>query len=181
MAWSQNQQIALAIVPKVSSLFSLFGSVWVMLEVLTDNSSNPKRKHPYHRLLLGMSVYDILESVWNFASTWAIPEGTEGVWDPRGTRATCTAQGFFLTLSVAVPIYNAFLSLYYVLVSSTSSLHALRPFFARQTLTLLLFAPGYLLRYPRCKDCTTDRAIHALDCFLVGVLHCNLLGEHGSI
>ena len=118
MAWSTRQQIVLAIVPKVSSLFSLFGSTWILLEVLTDtknnasNASTPiKRKHPYHRLLLGMSVYDILESVWNFASTWAIPAGTPGVWHARGTTATCSAQGFFLTLSVAVPIYNAFLSL----------------------------------------------------------------------
>ena len=67
-----------------------------------------------------MSVYDILESVWNFMSTWPIPRDTEGVWDPRGTTQTCTAQGFFLTLSVAVPIYNAFLSLYYMLVINYS-------------------------------------------------------------
>ena len=118
MAWSERQQIVLAIVPKISSLFSLFGSAWILLEVVTDHHGpTPKRQHPYHRLLLGMSVYDIFESLWNFASTWAIPVGTEGVWQPRGTTATCTAQGFFLTLSVAVPIYNAFLSLYYVMVS----------------------------------------------------------------
>lgn len=116
MAWSRRQQIVLAIVPKVSSILSLFGSFWILIEVLTDKSRLPKRRHPYHRLLLGMSVYDILESVWNFCSTWAIPRGTAGVWEPRGTTATCSAQGFFLTLSVAVPIYNAFLSLYYVMV-----------------------------------------------------------------
>ena len=120
MTWSTKQQIVLAIVPKISSVFSLFGSGWILLEVLTDNDAKlPKRKHPYHRLLLGMSVYDILESIWNFASTWAIPEGTSGVWQARGTTATCTVQGFFLTLSVAVPIYNAFLSLYYVMVSQS--------------------------------------------------------------
>eukprot|EP00980_Cylindrotheca_fusiformis_P013174 scaffold3347_cov49-Cylindrotheca_fusiformis.AAC.1 len=63
-----------------------------------------------------MSVYDVLESVWNFGSTWPIPEGSPDVIWAVGNAATCTAQGFFLTLSVAVPIYNAMLSLYYVLV-----------------------------------------------------------------
>lgn len=117
MAWSEGQQLALALVPKFSSVLSLFGSIWISIEVLFDKTPGmPKRKHPYHRLLLAMSIYDILESVWNFLSTWPIPKGTEGVWRPMGTTKTCTAQGFFLTLSVAVPIYNAFLALYYLLV-----------------------------------------------------------------
>lgn len=117
MAWNRTQQIALAMIPKVSSVLSLAGSVWIAIEVLTENGTPvPKIRHPYHRLLLAMSVYDILESVWNFLSTWPIPEDTVGVWDPRGTTQTCSAQGYFLTLSVAVPIYNAFLSLYYMLV-----------------------------------------------------------------
>jgi hypothetical protein len=115
--WSRGQKAALALIPKFSSVLSLFGSSWIIIEVLTDNNpSKPKRYHPYHRLLLAMSVYDVLESIWNFLSTWAIPKGTPGVLWAEGTTATCTAQGFFLTLSVAVPIYNAMLSLYYVLV-----------------------------------------------------------------
>jgi len=63
-----------------------------------------------------------MESCWNFLSTWPIPRSDDGdddneapVW-AVGTTQTCTAQGFFLTLSVAVPIYNAFLALYYMLV-----------------------------------------------------------------
>jgi hypothetical protein len=63
-----------------------------------------------------MSTYDVLESAWNFMSTWTIPAGTPGVVFATGTTGTCSAQGFFLTLSVAVPIYNAMLSIYYVLV-----------------------------------------------------------------
>lgn len=118
MAWNHAQQVTLAMVPKVSSVLSLLGSFWIAYEVITGTHgrSVPNRTHPYHRLLLAMSVYDILESFWNFLSTWPIPAGTEGVFGASGTTQTCTAQGFFLTLSVAVPIYNAFLSLYYVLV-----------------------------------------------------------------
>lgn len=189
MAWSQRQQVVLAIVPKVSSTFSLFGSGWILIEVLTDRSSVPKRKHPYHRLLLGMSVYDILESIWNFVSTWAIPQGTEGVWDASGTTATCTAQGFFLTLSVAVPIYNAFLSLYYVLVRDIEinrsdfldrdccrRLSPLRFLLVlrRLTTTYLL---GDQLWYPRCQNRRAGRTSNALGCirmgFLYGILFCH--------
>ena len=63
-----------------------------------------------------MSLYDIAESIFNFLSTWMIPKTDQGkVW-AIGNRYTCSLQGFFLTLSVAVPIYNAFLAFYYMLV-----------------------------------------------------------------
>lgn len=116
-SWTYGQEVALAIIPKVSSIFSFMGSTWIMIEVLTDRTEpRPKRSHPYHRLLFAMSTYDVLESIWNFVSTWAIPAGTPDVVFASGTTGTCSAQGFFLTLSVAVPIYNAMLSIYYVLV-----------------------------------------------------------------
>ena len=113
--WSRGQQIALAVTPKISSVFSLAGSSWIVWEVLT---SRQKRNHPYHRLLLAMSAYDAAESVWNFASTWPLPRDSSSeqvVW-AAGTTQTCSAQGFFLTLSVAVPMYNAGLAVYYLLV-----------------------------------------------------------------
>eukprot|EP00980_Cylindrotheca_fusiformis_P013177 scaffold3348_cov74-Cylindrotheca_fusiformis.AAC.3 len=113
MGWSRNQLMLLAILPKISSVLSLLGSGWVIIEVVTEGR---KIENPYHRLILAMSVYDVLESVWNFGSSWPIPEGSPDVIWAVGNTATCTAQGFFLTLSVAVPIYNAMLSFYYVLV-----------------------------------------------------------------
>ena len=110
---SHGRKVALALVPKFSSIFSLAGSTWIIIEVVTNKT---KSRHPYHRLLCAMSVYDVLESVWNFTSTWPIPAGNANqVWS-IGTTETCSAQGFFLTLSVAVPIYNAFLAFYYMLV-----------------------------------------------------------------
>lgn len=117
MAWTKTQQIIVALLPKFSSVLSLFGSIWIITEVLTDKDTNRrKRNHPYHRLLCAMSIYDVLESLWNFFSSWPIPKGTEGVIWAQGNTASCSAQGYFLMLSVAVPIYNAMLSLYYMLV-----------------------------------------------------------------
>ena len=111
--WNESQQITLAIVPKFTSFLSLLGSSWVILEVLTEQE---KRRSVYHRLLCAMSIYDVLESIWNFASTWPIPAGTTGIWAASGTRQTCSAQGFFLQLGLAIPMYNASLSIYYLLV-----------------------------------------------------------------
>ncbi|CAB9502046.1 expressed unknown protein [Seminavis robusta] len=137
MPCSPAQQTALAVIPKISSLLSLCGSTWIFIEVLwgclPNNQQRPsrrniracdegklKREHPYHRLLFAMSVYDILESIWNFGSTWPLPTDTPSAagsfWQPVGSTQSCTAQGFFLQLAVAIPIYNCCLSLYYLLV-----------------------------------------------------------------
>ena len=119
--WTYVQAVILAILPKISSIFSLFGSTWIVIEVLTHDGELPKRHHPYHRLLFAMSVYDILESIWNFTSTWPMPASDDelntgaALW-AVGNTYTCSMQGFFLTLSVAVPLYNALLGVYYMLV-----------------------------------------------------------------
>ena len=113
----------LAVLPKISSSFSLAGSSWIVVEVWPGSTVRPNRhmtvphrSQPDHRLLLAISIYDIIESVWNFASTWPMVAGTTDVFGNVGTTGTCSAQGFFLMLGVAVPIYNACLSLYYYLV-----------------------------------------------------------------
>ena len=117
MTLTRQQQIVVAVIPKISSFLSMFGSLWIIIEVLTDRTEpKAKRHHPYHRLLLAMSLYDVLENFCNFASTWPVPEGTEGIVWAKGSTATCSMQGYFLTLGVAIPIYNAMLSLYYVLI-----------------------------------------------------------------
>jgi hypothetical protein len=63
-----------------------------------------------------MSFYDVLESLSSFFSTWAIPKGSPNIIWAYGNDATCTIQGFMLQLTLAVPLYNAMLSIYYVLV-----------------------------------------------------------------
>ena len=85
-----------------------------LVEVCT---SKTKRNHPYHRLLFAMSLYDAAESIWYFLSTWPIPasQSDDQIW-AIGTTQTCSAQGFFLMLGVAVPIYNALLGLFFFLV-----------------------------------------------------------------
>lgn len=115
-----RDQVIVAILPKISALSSLFCGIWIVQEVLTDDDRKrgiKKRENVYNRLLMMMSLYDILYSIWNFASTWPVPAGTPFVYEAIGTQGTCVAQGFFLQFAgMAVPLYNAFLSLYYLLV-----------------------------------------------------------------
>eukprot|EP00562_Extubocellulus_spinifer_P028623 CAMPEP_0178655324 /NCGR_PEP_ID=MMETSP0698-20121128/24219_1 /TAXON_ID=265572 /ORGANISM="Extubocellulus spinifer, Strain CCMP396" /LENGTH=334 /DNA_ID=CAMNT_0020297283 /DNA_START=323 /DNA_END=1328 /DNA_ORIENTATION=- len=62
-----------------------------------------------------MACYDVVCSIAFGLSTWPIPRGSPGVYAPLGTVGTCTAQGFFVQASIAVPLYNLCLSIYYLL------------------------------------------------------------------
>lgn len=70
----------------------------------------------YHRLVLGMSVCDILSSLAWFMTTWPIPRETEGVFWALGSVRTCEAQGFFTQFSIATVMYNASLAIYFYFV-----------------------------------------------------------------
>jgi len=48
-------------------------------------------------------------------STWPIPRGSGPLY-AAGTTGTCTAQGFFIQLSLGAPLYNLSLAVYYLLV-----------------------------------------------------------------
>jgi membrane protein implicated in regulation of membrane protease activity len=84
-------------------------------DVLRKRST--KLKKVYHRLLLVMSATDICLSFTIFLSTWPIPKDTPGApWLASGNDATCTAQGFAQVFFMPSLFYNAYLSIYYVLV-----------------------------------------------------------------
>ena len=110
--FTEAQLIAFAMIPKISAVLSSFGSIWILVEVYMMKAG---QSNAYHRILAAMAVYDLAESIWNFISTWAMPEGTEDVWQAKGNQGTCIAQGFFLQLGLAMPLYNAVLSVYYVM------------------------------------------------------------------
>ena len=107
------QQKWLAITPKPFALLSMLGSVYIIKYVL---KSTNRRSTVYHRILLGLSVSDFLNSSAIFVGSWTIPKGTPGVYLANGTTTTCTIQGFFIQMGVGTPLYNASLALYYVLV-----------------------------------------------------------------
>jgi phosphate/sulfate permease len=73
MATTLAQQKAVAIAPKFTAFASIIGSVTVAFLIL----KRAPKKTTYHRLVLGMSIVDLLASVAWFFTTWPIPRGTE--------------------------------------------------------------------------------------------------------
>lgn len=109
MAYSAQEK-AIAIVPKFTSLLSMFGSSFIIMKVIKKPRG---QRNTYHRLLLGMSCCDLLASTCFFLTTWPIPSD-EAVYAASGNQATCVAQGFFSQFSLATAMYNASLSFFYV-------------------------------------------------------------------
>jgi hypothetical protein len=112
-----TQQIMLAVAPKITATLSIGGSAWIVGEVLV---SSDKQRFVYHRLILAMAIYDILISIWYFASTWPMPDEHEASFAAKGSTSTCQVQGFFVQLHVASAIYFAMLGLYFWLVINHS-------------------------------------------------------------
>lgn len=106
------QQKAVAIAPKFTAFASILGSSTTAFLVW----KRAPKKATYHRLVLGMSIVDLIASVAWFFTTWPIPRGTPGVYGAVGTQQTCSAQAFFAQFSLSTVMYNASLAVYYVLV-----------------------------------------------------------------
>ncbi len=109
----QNTKLrAMALVPKFTGLISLICSTFIIQHILR---SPKRRRHIYHRLLLGMSTSDCVVSICCFLGTWPIPRGEACL--AAGTTATCTPQGFFGQTGYAcATVYNISLAIYYMLV-----------------------------------------------------------------
>ncbi|KAG7348642.1 hypothetical protein IV203_017347 [Nitzschia inconspicua] len=106
---------ALALVPKVTGSLSFTGSIFVFQDVVRDEKK--RKESVYHRIMMGLSIFDAISSVTNFLSTWPIPsDHSDVVFLATGTTATCTAQGFFAELgNLTTVLYTAALTLRYVL------------------------------------------------------------------
>jgi len=100
-------------IPHVTGALSMFGSGWIMAEVLLDQK---KRKMPYHRIMFGLSFFDFISSFGFFLSNWT-SHGSLFDLIVKGSVFPCNAAGFACYLgSLTIPLYNASLSIYYHLV-----------------------------------------------------------------
>jgi hypothetical protein len=108
---SSTKSKVVAIAPKFTALLSICGSLGIIIKVLINET---RRKKPMHRIMLGMSICDILCSMWYFASTWPIPANTIDIFfggdsnedtifwavgDSNGI--SCSISGFFNQFAVA--------------------------------------------------------------------------------
>ena len=116
--FSTAQQKVLAILPKCTSIPSIIGSLYIVYDV-TKRKDHQKRV--YGRILVLMSIMDLLYGVKTFASTWIIPEEALSVWGAKGSVETCTAWGFIgHGSSLSSALYNGSLSAYFLLTITFS-------------------------------------------------------------
>ena len=106
-----------AITPKVTGMLSLMGSALIFLDGIQTlrRTSDGLVSGTYHRMMVGMSVFDITSSMCHILSTWALPIES-GAFQAMGSQGTCKAQGFFSEVgNMAVVLYNATLCMYQLL------------------------------------------------------------------
>lgn len=111
--YTEQQQVALAFAPKFSGFLSIAGCSYIIFTICT---SAKRRARMHYRLIVGMSFMDFFQSLSFFLSTWPSPADTPHIKFAVGNNTTCTIQGFFINFNVGVALYNASLSLYYLLV-----------------------------------------------------------------
>ena len=108
------QQYALVLLPKFSGSVSMTFSCLILYTVV--NKIRRGSSQVYDRLIMGMSITDLLGSFWMFMGSWPIPPSSGVLW-AVGNRATCNLQGFFTQgATIASAIYNASLTFYFVLI-----------------------------------------------------------------
>ena len=117
---SESQRRILANVPHFSGALSFIGSMCIIIGIYRSNEKLSAMK-TYDKLMVLLSLSDILSSASYFCSTWPIPKGTltEGgatVYQAYGNKTTCNIQGFISQYATIVPFYNAMLALNYLLL-----------------------------------------------------------------
>jgi len=97
-----------------TAALSIFGSSWIIIEVLTERK---KRELCYHRLHFCLSFFDVILSTCFLVGSWAQTDDDAFVETGAvGNKATCYASGFVIYLgSLAIPWYNTAITTYYYL------------------------------------------------------------------
>jgi len=103
--------VVIAWIPHFSATLSIIGSSSIIYMILSD--SKKKLAKPNHRIMLAMSAFDVLSSAALATSTWPYPQETLS-YGSMGNMTTCKIQYFFVSLGLAVPMYNASLCLLYL-------------------------------------------------------------------
>jgi len=107
-----NELVPISWISRFTATLSMIGSSSIIYMIVSDR----KRKlvRPYQRLMLLMSIFDVLQSIAFVINVTAFPQESD-VYGAHGNALTCTVEGFIGTLGLAVPIYNLNLNIFYVL------------------------------------------------------------------
>jgi len=109
-----NTSIAMPIVAGLSSAFSVLADLAIIVFVLR---STTRLSTVYHRIMLGMSLGDLLASLATMLTTIPVPAGViyEYAGATLGNNFTCSLQGFAFWFGSSIAfLYCAGLSIYYL-------------------------------------------------------------------
>lgn len=106
-----GQEVALSLCFISSATLSIIGSSTIVWKVV----ANRKRATAYDRLMLGLSLSDIVASISHWLTPLFLPTETSSRPFAIGNDGTCTFLGFLTQLGFAPVLYNGFLSFYYLL------------------------------------------------------------------
>ena len=88
-----RQEIVRTVIQKVSSVISMTSLLYILRTIWKKWRNNKSKIDPYHRIMAGLSAYDIVFSFfWWFMGSWMTPAETGWV-GAVGTTNSCTAQG----------------------------------------------------------------------------------------
>jgi len=91
---SNRTELIVETIQRIGGFLSTFGSSLILSDI-AKKVRNGKETDPYQRIMVGMSIFDILYSFFLFfLGTWMAPVETGSLW-AKGNMASCTAQGFF--------------------------------------------------------------------------------------
>lgn len=118
---SQSQIKAIAIISKFSGILSVWGSIYIIFDIIGNHGSREERlKNAYYRIMLGLSISDCVISFSAYVlSTWPLPNDyvhDNLVWGNVGNRGTCQAQGFMVQFwGFCSAYYTAMLTFHFLL------------------------------------------------------------------
>jgi hypothetical protein len=116
---SDGQEIILSVLMICSGVLSILGSSTIVYRV----AENKTRTKPYDRIMLGLSVCDIVASFSYIVTPFLLPKETsQRVW-ASGSDGSCSILGWLTQLSFAAVVYNSLLSYYYLLTLKYSISH----------------------------------------------------------
>jgi hypothetical protein len=113
LATRRNEIKTLDIIVRTSGSVSTIASTCLILHILRSHHG---LSTTYHRLVFGLCIGDILSSFANVLTSTMVPkEMNYYIPGAQGNTATCTAQGFLLTIGIFVAnLYNCSICLYYL-------------------------------------------------------------------
>ena len=112
---TQTTWIIYRILQSSSGTISILSSLLILYMIFYGGRQQRTKVH--NRLLMVISLVDILYSLALMAGPSAIPKDTPCVRGAMGNQTTCTLQGYIVILGISIPsAYTATLCLYYVAV-----------------------------------------------------------------